>query len=155
LKLRFDVLIRKIVVSIREDGLLGSLKKALLYLLPTRVVDDFDSRYGTDTATVLPLWRLANRSPNLKYGYRYQASPENNLETVMEFIGQPASRFAFVDLGSGKGRTLIIATKLGFRSVTGVEFAQELVRIAKKNLAIVENTEAVTLCMDVTRLCQR
>ena len=40
----------------------------------------------------------------------------------------------FVDVGCGKGKTLMVAARLGFRSVVGVEFAPELAAIAAANI---------------------
>ncbi|MGA9882407.1 MAG: class I SAM-dependent methyltransferase [Candidatus Acidiferrales bacterium] len=44
------------------------------------------------------------------------------------------SGLCFVDLGCGKGRTLILAARRGFKRVIGVEFSPGLVAIARKNL---------------------
>jgi SAM-dependent methyltransferase len=49
----------------------------------------------------------------------------------------------FIDLGCGKGRALLVAAKLGFKQVIGVEFAHELAETAKKNLEILGITNAV------------
>jgi hypothetical protein len=42
--------------------------------------------------------------------------------------------FAFVDLGSGKGRALLVASELPFAKIIGVELSRELHRIAEQNL---------------------
>ena len=44
------------------------------------------------------------------------------------------SRNVFVDLGSGKGRVLLLASQLPFCRVEGVEFARELHDVASRNL---------------------
>jgi hypothetical protein len=43
--------------------------------------------------------------------------------------------FVFVDLGSGKGRALLMAAQFPFRRIVGVEFALELHRAAERNVA--------------------
>ena len=53
----------------------------------------------------------------------------------MRAIGRPLTDYTFIDIGCGKGRTLILALDYGFRNVVGVEFAAELVAIARANLA--------------------
>jgi predicted RNA methylase len=40
----------------------------------------------------------------------------------------------FVDLGSGKGRALMLAAKYGFRKVIGIEFSGALCAVARDNL---------------------
>ena len=42
--------------------------------------------------------------------------------------------FTFIDLGSGKGRTLLIASEYPFRRIVGVELLPSLHEIAKENL---------------------
>jgi SAM-dependent methyltransferase len=49
-------------------------------------------------------------------------------------ISQP-SEYAFVDLGCGKGLTLMLAAKYGFGSVLGVELDPRLAGIARNNIA--------------------
>jgi tRNA1(Val) A37 N6-methylase TrmN6 len=51
------------------------------------------------------------------------------------FIGLTPSDYRFIDLGCGKGRMLIVAAELGFKSCVGVEFADELAQLAAKNVA--------------------
>jgi SAM-dependent methyltransferase len=43
--------------------------------------------------------------------------------------------FTFIDLGSGKGRVLLMAAQYGFKRTVGVEFMPELHHVAEKNLA--------------------
>jgi hypothetical protein len=42
--------------------------------------------------------------------------------------------FTFIDLGSGKGRALLMAAKHGFKEIIGVEFMPEWHRIAEQNI---------------------
>ena len=44
--------------------------------------------------------------------------------------------FTFIDLGSGKGRTLLMASDYPFRRIVGVELLQSLHRIAQENLRL-------------------
>jgi hypothetical protein len=45
------------------------------------------------------------------------------------------SQFTLVDLGSGKGRTLLMASDYGFRRILGVELLPMLHQIAQQNIA--------------------
>jgi SAM-dependent methyltransferase len=42
--------------------------------------------------------------------------------------------FLFIDLGSGKGRTLLMASEYPFRKIIGVELLPELDQIAQENI---------------------
>jgi len=56
-------------------------------------------------------------------------------------------KFAFVDYGSGKGRTLLIASEFPFKFIIGVEFAAELHRICEANLMTYRNP--ARRCLDI------
>jgi SAM-dependent methyltransferase len=43
--------------------------------------------------------------------------------------------FTFIDVGSGKGRALLMAANYGFKRIIGVEFMPELHRVAQANIA--------------------
>ncbi len=47
----------------------------------------------------------------------------------------PPERFIFIDLGSGKGRTLLMASDYPFRRIIGLELLEELHQIAQQNIA--------------------
>jgi SAM-dependent methyltransferase len=44
-------------------------------------------------------------------------------------------RFSFVDVGSGKGRALLLASDYPFREIIGVELSPELDSVARANIA--------------------
>jgi hypothetical protein len=61
--------------------------------------------------------------------------------------------FTFIDLGSGKGRVLLMASNYSFKKIIGVEFMPELHRAAQENIAGFSNAcqrcrQIETLCMD-------
>jgi hypothetical protein len=61
--------------------------------------------------------------------------------------------FTFIDLGSGKGRVLLMASDYPFKRIIGVEFMPELHRAAEQNIANYSNDrqryrQIETVCMD-------
>jgi hypothetical protein len=61
--------------------------------------------------------------------------------------------FTFIDLGSGKGRVLLMASEYPFQRIVGVEFMPDLHRAAQKNIAGYSNNcqecwQIETVCMD-------
>jgi hypothetical protein len=48
----------------------------------------------------------------------------------------PIDEFAFIDLGAGMGRAVLLASEYPFREVVGVELHPTLARIARRNAAI-------------------
>jgi SAM-dependent methyltransferase len=133
----------------RRGGASAVLGTALGLLRRNGGADAFDRQHGTDTARVEPLWKFTIGSPNARDGVRYQPTDERDLVTAVEWLEGGTGRYAFVDLGCGKGRALLIAARLGFRRVIGVEFAAELAAVARDNLrrvgianAVVEHADA-------------
>ena len=96
--------------------------------------DPFDAEHGTDTDGVVRLERLSIRGPNGRYGVRYQPSETEATAAALRTLPIDYEHFTFIDVGSGKGRVLLIAAELPFRRLLGVEFAEELCRVAERNV---------------------
>lgn len=65
----------------------------------------------------------------------YDATPSYDFEAALAMLDMAVEGASFVDLGSGKGRMLMLAAKHPFARIVGVEFAEELQAIARSNLA--------------------
>ena len=131
--------------SLRERGAWGTLRKAVEHLAHKQAVDEFDVKNGTDTSGIVPLWRFSIPSPNARFGGRYHASEEWELTGALKILDEDLGSFTFVDLGCGKGRSLLIAARMGFRRVIGVEFATELAAVARKNLELVRVSNTIVI----------
>jgi SAM-dependent methyltransferase len=59
--------------------------------------------------------------------------------------------FTFVDLGCGKGRTLLMASEYPFRRIVGVELIAELHRAAQENIRAYHS--ATQQCRQIEALC--
>src|SRR5262249_39527165 len=94
-----------------------------------------DHQLGIHTTRPVPLEGLDIDGDNAVHGNRYEPTPYGVLEDMFTELDLDYPRFAFVDLGSGKGRILCLAAAYPFRRVIGVEFSRELHAIAKTNLA--------------------
>ena len=95
----------------------------------------FDIKHGTDTAQSVPLADLDIRSENRQRGVRYTPTPARDFKKLMNTLHFPGDS-VFVDLGSGKGKTLMMASEFGFKRVVGVEFSPELCEKARRNWSI-------------------
>lgn len=93
---------------------------------------DFDWEHRVDTTEATVSFR------NRLLGVFHSAYQPTAPEAFHEMIGQLGidySDFTFIDLGSGKGRTLLMASEYPFRRVLGVELLPELHNIALDNIA--------------------
>jgi hypothetical protein len=90
---------------------------------------DWDHRVDTTSATVGWRDRLLGvfHSP-------YQPTEPALFHQMLASLPINIADFTFIDLGSGKGRTLMMASDYPFRRIVGVELLPELNRIAQENL---------------------
>lgn len=93
---------------------------------------DYDFDHGVDTtwATV----SLRTRMRELLSGGQYQPSEPILFHQIVDSLRIPLATFTFVDLGSGKGRTLLMASDYPFRRILGVELLAELNEVAQQNI---------------------
>ncbi len=94
----------------------------------------FDTRYQIDTQMPVALADLETTAPGAKFANRYQGTPVAVLHRIIRRLKVDRQRFTFIDLGSGKGRVLLIAAQYPFKSVVGVEFSKTLHDIAVTNI---------------------
>jgi len=92
---------------------------------------DWDFRVNTTSGAVGWRDRLigAFHSP-------YQPTERELFHEMMKALAEriDLSHFTFIDLGSGKGRTLLMASDYPFRRILGVELLPSLNEIAQQNL---------------------
>ncbi len=62
------------------------------------------------------------------------ARPRNIRETLRALPMQDVSRYSYVDLGSGKGRSLFVASDWPFRKIVGIEFSCTMHELACANI---------------------
>src|SRR5512144_325679 len=94
---------------------------------------NFDRRHGVDTQTEIPMTALSCRN-NAHERIGYVPTPVKHFAFAMGLVPRPLDCWSFLDIGSGKGRAVLLAIGYPFRRVTGVELAPELHAIAQDNL---------------------
>ena len=94
---------------------------------------DYDFDHGVDTtwATI----SLRTRFRELQSGGQYQPSEPKLFHQILRALPLAPEGFTFIDLGSGKGRTLLMASDYPFRRIVGVELLAEFEAIARRNIA--------------------
>lgn len=90
---------------------------------------------GVETHRLVSLSALGTISDNSKGAQPYQPISESAFNAIVHSLPIHPSELAFVDLGSGKGRALLLAAKAGFQRIVGVEFSEELHLAATRNMA--------------------
>jgi SAM-dependent methyltransferase len=102
-----------------------------------RAVHPFDERFGVETSGLI--YQLPSGHQHDVYNNGYFAVAPSVFDALMSALRERLQldyrRFRFVDLGSGKGRALLLASGYPFREVIGVELSPELDRVARANIA--------------------
>jgi len=98
----------------------------------------FDLRHGTDTAGEVQLVATGVSADAAWAGNEvYRPLWEGLFRRILRaFAPLSLDRYHFVDLGSGKGKLLLLASGYPFRTVTGVEYSPGLHATAQRNIAI-------------------
>jgi predicted RNA methylase len=124
-----------IVASLRE---VGPLIREALFRTEERAerADAFDGRRGTDTSGMVMPWELKDQSNAPIDGNPYASLTSARIRELLVAAESGASETVLVDLGSGKGRVLLVAQEFPFKRIVGVEWSGELHAIAQTNVAI-------------------
>jgi SAM-dependent methyltransferase len=99
---------------------------------------EFDRRYGTETALEVTPEEGAVPPPRRPHAIVYWPTPRVDFEAMLAALGWTAAQLGeatFLDLGSGKGRVVLLAAEHPFRRIVGLEISPVLVEAARRNLA--------------------
>jgi SAM-dependent methyltransferase len=93
---------------------------------------DFDWECRVDTTSATVSWRT--RLLGLLHS-PYQPVDPQLFHEIIKVLKIDFSGFTFVDIGSGKGRALLLASEYPFRRLVGIELLPELHQVAQQNIA--------------------
>jgi SAM-dependent methyltransferase len=95
----------------------------------------FDRRHNVDTApTVSALGFLLNR-----HSRPYAPVAVRTVRSILAALRDEVQDFVFIDIGSGKGRALLIASEYPFRKIVGIEHVHELAEASRRNVSNYRN----------------
>ena len=95
---------------------------------------NFDREFGCDTDGVIKLEDLALPVEQRTLGYHYEPCFPWLVREFLSCVPGNISDYTYIDLGSGKGRALLIAAQYPFKKIVGVEYAAELSNVAADNI---------------------
>ena len=118
---------------------------------------DYDWDYRVNTTSGAVGWR--DRLLGMFHSAYQPTEPaafHEMLDAVQEAAGHDQAMpnlrdYTFIDLGSGKGRTLLMASDYPFRRIVGVELLPSLHQIAQENLRLY--TSASQQCFALESIC--
>lgn|GEM_PF-794225 len=129
--------------SVRQLGFWMAVRYAFIYTLSYKAAADaeYDRKHGTDTGGIVPTRNLDIADDYTRWQANlFLASPARITRYMIEtpLAGAPINPadYTFVDYGSGKGRSTLVAAEYPFRAAIGVEISAELTAIANANASL-------------------
>src|SRR5260370_35484421 len=142
---------RKLERSLKRRGLTGTVKFCV-FNIPSFLKDlapsqrratfmqsEFDRKFHVDTCGEIDLSELDIESPHFAFGNSYQPSSPKMFFEMLGALDIRHEDYTFIDIGSGKGLVLLLASTYPFRRIVGVEFSPQLHQIAEENIRNYQN----------------
>ena len=115
-------------------GTLREIRDRVVFRLRMIVDQRFDRRFGVDTGGV---GGGDDISPAQKRGACYYLpTPVSVVRSMLGSLTIDHSAYTFIDLGSGKGRVLLLASYYPYKRIIGVELSRRLHQIAENNIRV-------------------
>jgi SAM-dependent methyltransferase len=96
----------------------------------------FDAKYGTDTEGIIGVGALDIPPDQMEHSMHYGPIGVGEFMRTLGELDLDFERLVFVDVGSGKGRMLLLASLFPFSRIMGVELSRFLHDVAVKNIEI-------------------
>lgn len=125
--------------SVQMLGVWETFKAAARSLLRPNLYEEgakFDKKYGTDTNAIMEVDKLEIQGNSQKHAIKYQPLRPKVLRFILNSLEINYSEFVFFDVGSGKGRNILLASHFPFRKSIGIEISPVLHNMAERNLKI-------------------
>jgi SAM-dependent methyltransferase len=144
--------LNRVVDLVRKHGWAGVrdfMYRNVRYLIADWHARVYDAIHHLDTAGEIPAEYMATVGESQQYGHQFISTSPRSFRQFMKLLPHPAG-YAFVDIGSGKGRMLFLAAQYPFKEVIGVEYAPDLVKISDNNI---HNFRGRTNCSNISSIC--
>jgi SAM-dependent methyltransferase len=148
---RLGALRAKLRQSLRRRGLFATIIYSIPFLRRReRIPEDLARKYGY-SATSSEVMGAEIESPYREHIRRYLPTAPWRFNEILGGLAIPHERFTFVDVGSGKGLALLMASEFPFRKIVGIEISPQLWREAASNLRRL--TPAMQKCVNIESVC--
>ena len=152
------------IENLNIEDLINFLREKLnnpfdILTLEREVADGFDDKFGTKTGLIREQYMLCEpiSLSRFKNAARYHPTPVGAMNLALDYLRKANVQFdksIFIDVGSGMGRNLLIASECPFSKIVGIELSRELHEIAEKNIRIYKSESQVcknieSCCMDI------
>ena len=111
----------------------------------------FDADYGVVTEALLFLGELDPEAIGeaMEDATHYEPTPVAECKALLDALPEHVNGYAFVDIGAGMGRVVMLAAMRPFKQVLGVEVSGALCETARDNLVRRRRVPPDLACKDV------
>lgn len=159
---------RRINKSVLQYGVISTIGRCLVWpimYLTWRIIEmspykrqarlagqEFDKAHHVNTERDrLSEWAADIDSPNWAAGTGYSAALPENVRASIRALAIAHEDYTAIDIGSGKGRVLLVASEFAFNELLGVEYAPDLHEIALQNIAAYHSDKQ--RCHNIKSVC--
>ncbi len=139
--------IKRLIINLKNTGILSTIKATYNYFSwRYHILKEkrFDKKYHTETSKMDKAYLDCVCSENKQFAVPYEPIQEEVFSRMMLELDVQAKDYVFIDLGSGKARSLMYAMDYPYKKFIGVEFSKQLHEIAEKNISsYLENSKTV------------
>ncbi len=126
-----------LIERVRTYGIVNSffyLKMHMRYQISIELGKRWDRKHNVNTRGQIDLDQVDVVGANKTEGHPIVSISPRTFSFLARHFPKTCENYTFIDIGSGKGRSLLMAQKYGFEKIIGVEFAEAVCLIAKDNI---------------------
>jgi SAM-dependent methyltransferase len=130
--------LRGVVAMLKQRGAGNAFAYAieqLRYTLCIALGQRWDRKYGVETGGHIELADLDVVGANKALEATFVSSSPKTFRYLSRLFPENRENLTYIDVGSGKGRTLFLASLMGFGRIIGVEYSADLCAKAEQNIA--------------------
>jgi SAM-dependent methyltransferase len=110
----------------------------------------FDFRFDVDTMECVEIPDMKLDPETGFHAVGYEPTPIPLVKRILKSLPVEHRDFIFIDIGSGKGLTLLLAAKYDFKKIVGVEVSAAISDMAIKNIS---RYHAKNRCKNIESVC--
>ncbi len=115
----------------------------------------FDAEHNVVTESLIFLGELDPEQIGaaIEDATHYEPTPIGDFETLVADFATAPESFTFVDVGAGMGRVVMLASRIAFKQIVGVEVSRALCEVARDNLVRWRRKHSDLPCKDLRMSC--
>jgi len=150
-----NIALHKFATEVEMRGIFSAYAYSLSSAIRKFLVSkgpDFDRKYGTVTNDWVEVADGEIPDEAFATAVRYVPSKGEVIRHICRKLPIRHEEFTFIDMGSGRGRALLLASDFPFKEIIGVEISPQHHKIAEENIAIYRSPRQQ--CLEIKSICE-